>query len=538
MTTPTDGERHSFAGLSLDFWTFWAGQAISTLGTSFTVFAMPLLIFKLTGSALNLSVSMAVSYVPYLLFGLVVGAWVDRLDRKLVMMVSNIVLAASIGSVPVMDAFHHLSVDWIYAAQFISATVRLFFTSASFAAIPNLVSRDQLVAANGRMQASYSALSVVGPLLAGALAAFVPLPSLLLVDAASYVLAGAALLFVRRDFSPMQRTQESGIRQDIAEGLRFLMGHPVLRNISIMMALVNFVSMTVAAQLVYFAKVQLHASNTMVGLLFAANAVGIFALSMLAGPLRRHWPFSRVALGLLEIQGVVTLLIAQLHLFWAVVPLMALWQGLGILFSINTTSLRQTVTPSYLLGRVVSTANVLSGSVIPLGTLAGGIAIQKTNNITLVYSVIGALVFFIPVVFSFTALGRAEQYLPREEGAEPTPPSEPSEIGRWVEAASHSTPNGEDGESPLGQLSDDEVAAVQSNLEALYGSSSDMSLQLSRAPKDDPSGLSLEATLKQVHDQVEAINFHWNEIADRIELDGSSKTALESNQQERRAGRR
>ena len=92
-----------------------------------------------------------------------------------------------------------------------------------------------------------------------------------------------------------------------------------------------------------------------------------------AGRLRRHWPFSRVALGILEIQGVVTILVAQMHIFWAVVPLIALWQGLGMLFTINTTSLRQTVTPNHLLGRVVATAASAIG--LPLAWQHGGTSI-------------------------------------------------------------------------------------------------------------------------------------------------------------------
>lgn len=102
--------RASFAGLDLDFWRFWAGQAISTLGSSFSGFALPLLIFQLTGSALNLSISVAVSYVPSILYGLPVGAWVDRMNRKRVMTTVNLLLGASVASVPLMAATGHLTV--------------------------------------------------------------------------------------------------------------------------------------------------------------------------------------------------------------------------------------------------------------------------------------------------------------------------------------------------------------------------------------------------------------------------------------------
>jgi MFS family permease len=407
----------SFGDLPFDFWAFWTGQGVSTLGSSFSGFAIPLLIFQLTGSAVNLSLSMAISFLPSIFIGLLVGAWVDRMNRKRLMVGLNILFAVSIVSIPIVAATGHLSLIWIYGVLLINAVMRLFFTAASMAAIPSLVERERLVAANGKIQASYSAMSVIGPILAGGLAAFVPLPALLVVDAISYVFASGALLLVRRSFNlhAARPAEPATVRADVMEGLRFVMGHPVLRNISIMMAAVNFFSMVVPAQLVFFAKTSLQASDTQVGVLFAANAVGVLILSLGAGALRRHWPFSRIALGILEIQGVVVIVIAQMHIFWLTLPLLALWQGLSTLFSINTTSLRQILTPNQLLGRVVMVANVFGSIAIPLGTLAGGYAIQQTGNVELVFTVVGVLVFAIPIVFSFTALGHAERYIPEDK---------------------------------------------------------------------------------------------------------------------------
>src|SRR5919206_4818737 len=162
--------------LNSDFWTFWTGQTLSNLGSSFTQFALPLLIFKLTGSALNLGLATAATFLPYLLFGLLIGAWVDRVDRKRLMIGTDVLRALIIALIPFLAALHILTVWWIYGLGFISSTLTIFFTSAEFAAIPSLVSQDDLVAANGRIQASYSAATVIGPLLAGVLVAVIALP--------------------------------------------------------------------------------------------------------------------------------------------------------------------------------------------------------------------------------------------------------------------------------------------------------------------------------------------------------------------------
>lgn len=519
--------------LSRDFWVFWGGQAVSTLGSSFTGFALPLLIFKLTGSAVNLGASMAVAYLPYLLFGLIIGAWTDRLDRKRLMIVVNVMFAVTIGVIPATAALGHLSIGLIYCVQFVSATLRLFFTSAAFAAIPSLVPRNRLVTANGRMQASYSAMSVIGPILAGGLAAFLPLPSLLVIDSTSYLVSALALLTVRSGFNEIARPHGPGsIRAEVKEGLAFVFGHPVLRSVSIMMALVNFASMTVAAQLVFFAKVQLHATTTEVGLLFAANAVGVLLLTLFAGALRRRLPFSRVTLGLLEIQGFVTIVIAQLHLFWAVLPLIALWQGLGVLFSINTTSLRQEVTPNHLLGRVVTTANVLGGAVIPLGTLAGGFAIQRTGNIALVFSAIGVIVFVLPILFSFSPLGHAERYL--ERAPEPEQIDEPA-LGRWLEAASEATRNQEDSQGALDlqRLPEEDLQAIGAGLAAIHEASREVTVRLSRLVERPPEPAALEEALVAVGGDMEDVAYHWEDLVHRLQsrdlypLDGNGAADLE-----------
>src|SRR6185295_19732466 len=96
---------------SADFWKFWAGQTISNLGSSFTEFALPLLIFKLTGSALNLAISSATTFLPYLLFGLLIGAWVDRVNRKRLMIITDLLRALILASIPLLAALNLLSVE-------------------------------------------------------------------------------------------------------------------------------------------------------------------------------------------------------------------------------------------------------------------------------------------------------------------------------------------------------------------------------------------------------------------------------------------
>jgi MFS family permease len=396
----------------LDFWKFWAGETISAFGTSVTQFAMPLIVFKLTGSAVALGAAAAIFTVPHLLFGLAIGAWTDRADRKRLMIAVDLLSAITVASVPLAALAGTLSVWWIYAVTFATSTLAIFFETAQFGAIPSLVDKGDLVAANGRIQASFAAASVVGPLAAGALAAFVPIETVLYVDAASFLVSATTLSLIRRRFNPSRRERATSIRNDIVDGLRYVLSHPVLRNISLMMAMINLVSVTVFAQIVLFAKRYLGATDSEIGLLFAAGGVGVFGLSLLAGPLRARWSFGNVALGALMLSGILTVALAYTTNLWLGVFFWGLSAGLGTLFNINTGSLRQAIVPNHLLGRVISIAMVLAWSANPIGAIGGGILIERTGDVRLVYAAIGAVTFLIALAFRVASpLGRAERYL-------------------------------------------------------------------------------------------------------------------------------
>jgi MFS family permease len=405
--------------VSADFLKFWAGQTVSNLGSSVTLFALPLLVFKLTGSPLNLGATSATSFLPYLLFGLVIGAWVDRVDRKRLMIATDVARALLIAAIPLLADAGQLRVGWIYVIAFLQSTLTIGFDSAEFAAIPSLVNNENdLVTANGRIQASYYAAQVAGPLLAGLLIATISVQQVFWLDSLSFLLSAASLAMVRRRFNLERDPDAEGgeaperrIFREVAEGLRYVLRHPVLRNISAMMAIINLLFSSVIAQLVLFAKDRLAATDSQVGVLYSAGSVGVVVLSLLAGRLRRRWSFSRVALSALVLDGLATVALSFTRWYWLALPLWAFSSGLGILFNINTGSLRQQIVPNEMLGRVISIAGVLAWSAIPLGTLLGGLAIERTGNVALVYGVIGALVVAVALVFALSPVGHAERYL-------------------------------------------------------------------------------------------------------------------------------
>jgi predicted MFS family arabinose efflux permease len=402
--------------LGRDFWWYFGGQLTSQVGSSFTLFALPLLVFKLTHSATNLALTTVSEFVPYLLFGLVLGAVADRVDRKRMMLLTDAGRAAVIIVLPLLALSGTLRVQEIYAVAFVQSTLGILFNCGEFAAIPSLVGRDDLVAANGRIMATNSAGQILGPILAGVLVTLIAPADLLFFDAASFLLSAGSLAAIRRSFNAVDgpslaKAGVTGLLRDVQAGLQYVWSQPVLRSISLMMALINFVASTETSQLVLFAKRALGASDSEVALLFAAGAAGVVLVSLAAAPIRRWLSFAVTALGALVIAGLSVTAMALIGSYPAALFLWAASSGFGLLLNINTAALRQAVVPNEMYGRVVSISQVLAWSAIPLGALAGAAAIQLSGSVTGVYAVTGALTALIALTFAFSPIAHGDQYL-------------------------------------------------------------------------------------------------------------------------------
>ncbi len=412
--------------LGRDFWLYFSGQLISQVGSSFTLFALPLLVFKLTHSATSLGLTTAANLVPYLLFGLVLGAMADRIDRKRMMLLTDVGRACVIVILPVLALSGGLRVDAIYAVAFAQSTLGILFNCGEFAAIPSLVGRDDLVAANGRIMATNSAGQILGPILAGVLVVVMSPADLLFFDAASFLASAASLALIRRSFNEAEPSSPpaaglGGLLGDVRAGLRYVWSQPILRSISLMMALINFVASTENSQLVLFAERVLGATDSQVALLFAAGAAGVVAVSVSAAAIRRRLSFAVTALGALTLSGLAVTAMALIGSYPAALVLWAASSGFGLLLNINTSALRQAIVPSHLYGRVVSVAMVLAWSAIPLGALAGAAAIQLTGSPAGVYAVTGALTALIALSFGFSAVRHGDRYLAEASASTPGP---------------------------------------------------------------------------------------------------------------------
>jgi len=282
-----------------DFWKFLSGQTISIFGSSFTGVALPLFVYQLTHSPINLAISFAASRLPYLVFGLLGGAYADRVERRTLMMRTDLLNALTIGSIPLLYFLHILPLWWIYIVIFLGTTLDILFQAAGSAAIPSLVPSDELVEANGRFYAASNTASLLGPPLAGVLFSFMPIITVLFFDALSYIVSILSLAWISTSFNAsrdeyQQAQERRSMRQDIAEGLRYIWEHPVLRSLVILLAFISIQVSIAFAELVLFAKEQLRATHFHWGLLVPSGSVGINLFSLAPTSLRQRFSFGHL----------------------------------------------------------------------------------------------------------------------------------------------------------------------------------------------------------------------------------------------------
>ena len=355
--------------LGRHYWHMWWANAISSTGDGAFVAALPLLAVTITRDPRLVSVVTAAFYLPWLLLSLPAGAIVDRYDRATLMWSSQAVQAAIVAAVTVGVVFHQANIAVLALAGFGLGCAEVIFSNAAQAVLPALVPPELLAKANGSQQISLTiGESFLGPpvgSLVFAAAAALPFG----LDAASF--AASAGLVARLPRIP-QEPQQTKIRAQIAEGLRWLARHRLLRVVAVLLGVYNFANQMGQAVLVLLATQTLHVGVRGYGFLLAAVAVG-----SVAGGLVCPWLTGRLGMlpsliigGAIDAAVFVGLGLAPDP---AVAAVMLAGQGFGVtMWNVVTVSLRQQIVPAALLGRVNSVYRMLGWGLMPLGALAGG----------------------------------------------------------------------------------------------------------------------------------------------------------------------
>ena len=355
----------------------WGGQMVSTLGASASGIIYPLLILALTGSPLLASWASALRIVPFLLLCLPVGALVDRWDRRRVMITCHLGRGVAVAVLPLAMWLDALSVALIYAVAVVEGALHVFFNIAETAALPRVVAAEQLPAATAQNQAGYAAAVVVGPPLGTWLFQVAGRAWPFVADAICHAASALALWRLRTPLVPVlpAGAVPRNLRAEVAEGLAWLWRERLVRDMSIITSVLNFVGAATPLILIVLAK-QLAASDAQIGLIFSFGGLGAILGALAGGAIARRFSFGQVIIGVIVLQAVLFPLFALCHsAFWLGV-VYGLANFFGPVYNVVQLAYRIALIPDGLQGRVHSSFRLIAHGLIPLGALLCGWALE------------------------------------------------------------------------------------------------------------------------------------------------------------------
>lgn len=368
-----------------DFRRYWLARVTSIAGTAGTYVAMPTLMYRMTGSALYTGVLTALESVPYVVFGLFGGAVADRADRRRMMIITDVLNAAVLLSIPLAAAFGALTVGHLLVAATLTASLFVFFDAANFGALPTLVGRDRIARANGAVWGASTLLEIGVPAFVGVLVAIVHPATVLAADAATYLVSAFCVARIVRPLSDQDRLAAAaaagrrmldGLRTDIAEGLRFLWYHATIRPMTLIGCAQAVAGGVVVGQLVPYARevLGIGEKDNGLGILFAGWGIGALLATLVMGRLAARFGAARVTLYTLPASFACGAAFAAAPTFPLAVLALTCWGAAYMLIVVNGITYRQQQTPEHLLSRVNVTGRLLSyGIGYTVGGLAGGI---------------------------------------------------------------------------------------------------------------------------------------------------------------------
>jgi len=366
-----------------DFVRLWTAETISQFGTQVSLLAIPLVAFVLLGaSPFEVALLSTVEFLPFILFSLPAGAWVDRLRRRPILIIGDLGRALSLASIPIAYAFDALTIWQLYLVGFVNGTLTVFFDVAYMSYLPSLVDRDQLVDGNGKLEISRTVAQTAGPAISGGLIELLKAPIAVAVDAVSFLVSGLFVFLIRREEpTPDRHMDEHGqarlsLRHEVAAGLRYVLGNRYLRGIAASTGTANlFGSIAMATYIVYVVR-DLGLSPGEIGLVFGLGNIGAIVGAVVASRFTRLLGLGRAIVIAMFLSFPALLLIAIAPKAFPGPFLVAsgfLFGLSAVIYNINQVSFRQAITPAAMQGRMNATMRFIVWGAIPLGQILGGV---------------------------------------------------------------------------------------------------------------------------------------------------------------------
>jgi MFS family permease len=362
-----------------DFRTLWIGATISDFGSAITSLALPLTaVLILQASPAQMGFLGAAGTLPALLFSLLAGVWVDRVRRRPLLIGADLGRAVLIGAIPLIAMFGILRIEYLYLVSFLAGSLTLVFDIASTSWLPQIVSRERLVEGNSKLALSGSVASIAGPGLAGSLIQLLTAPLAMLVDAASFLGSALCLSLIRPHEETAARSgPHASVWHEIGEGLQWIVKTTSLRAMTISSGLGSLAISMQQTVFILFVSRELRLAPTYLGIVVAsggiASVLGAFFADQVA---KQLGPGPAIicgtTLGCLS-QAVIPLTHGPVLIQMVLLICAQCIRGIGTpIYSINQLSVRQMLTPDWVLGRVNASRRFIVFGISPIGALIGG----------------------------------------------------------------------------------------------------------------------------------------------------------------------
>ena len=423
-----------------DFVKLWTAATISLFGTQVSQIAIPVIaVLILNVPAYQVALLGTLEFLPFLLFTLPAGVWVDRLPRRRILISGDLGRALMLATIPIAYYFNALTIWQLYVVAFVTGIFTVFFDIADQSYLPTVVERDQLVDANGKLQASVSTAQVIGQPLGGGIVGLLTAPFAVLLDAVSYVASALLIFSIRRQEragrahssgaavtaqevgeAPMSGAsvaaeiaaeaaqpaspERAGIRREVTECLRFVVGHPYLRSIAATTGSSNLFGSIAGAILPVFLYRDLGLTPEIVGLIGGGFGAGALLGAVTSSRVAERIGIGRTIVGSIVISGVPQLLVPLANRETALIligggGLITGWAS--VVYNVNQVSLRQSICPEPMLGRMNATMRFIVWGTIPIGQIIGGIVATAFGTLAAIWlGAIAGLFAFLPVLFS------------------------------------------------------------------------------------------------------------------------------------------
>jgi MFS family permease len=408
-----------------DFLKFWVGETVSLLGTQVTILALPLTaIYSLDATDTQVGVLRFVQLAPYLGLALLLGIWVDRVRRRQVMLWTNIARMALIGLIPLLHVLDLLSMPALLVIACFIGVASVLFDLSWMSYVPTLVKKpEHYVEASAKMGISSSTADVAGPGIAGLVVAWLTAPVALAVQTGTYLVSVISLLLIRTEEPKPPRPEQRHAFRELKEGVVWVFGKPLLRWLAIIGFCCNFSMITTWTMFLLYGTRTLGLDSTTLGLIFGTASVG-----GLIGAIVSRRVVGRFPIGPTYFIAQSGLLLGPLLIVLAggpqpvmigmfIASFFTTYLGLGIA-GVIIVSVRQTLTPQSMMGRMTASFRTLLFGGGALGGLVAGLLADGIGaRNALVVAAIGSA--FVVVGLIISPVSRLRE-MP-EPVAEPTP---------------------------------------------------------------------------------------------------------------------